>query len=54
MERNPNVVFVNKPDIGYIEEVLLNLLSKQEGWGLEFKVTATLKPEYQEEALSNQ
>ena len=47
MQAQPKIKFENQPDIGYIEEVLLNLLSKQEGWGLEFKVTATLKEEYQ-------
>ena len=40
------VRFVNQPDIGYMETVLLNLLAKQEGWDCEFKVVATLKEEY--------
>lgn len=46
-EKVPEIRFVNQPDIGYIETVLLNLLAKQEGWDVEFKVTATLKEEYQ-------
>lgn len=46
-EKAPKITFVNQPDIGYIETVLLNLLAKQEGWDTEFTVTATLKEEYQ-------
>lgn len=42
----PQVNFVNQPNMGYIWEVLLNLLSEQEGWDQEFKVTCTLKDEY--------
>ena len=42
----PKVNFVNQPNMGYIWEVLLNLLSEQEGWDQEFKVTCTLKDEY--------
>ena len=47
-------VFVNKPDIGYMWETLLNLLAQQEGWDCEFKVTATLKDEYKEAAGSEE
>lgn len=43
-------VFVNKPDVGYMWETLLNLLAQQEGWDCEFKVKATLKDEYREGA----
>ena len=43
--KKPKITYTNQPNIGYIWEVLLNLLSQQEGWDTEFKVTATLKDE---------
>ena len=42
----PNINFINQPDIGYVWEVLLNLLSTQNGWNRNFTVTATLKNEF--------